>query len=186
MMRRTLLSVMLPLALAPLPAGWPHHLAVGVSDPPGDAQALRAHAPVDMRYQYLAGGVNTGHGWTTWNPNGSFVSMYVRESVAAHMTPVFTYYQMLQSAPSVGATEQARDLSNMRDPATMRAYWADYSLLLRRVAAAAGSRLVVIHVEPDLWGIWSRPTLFGSRARSPIVSSLSGMRWRHTWFSPGT
>ena len=38
-------------------------------------------------------------------------------------------------APAVGATEQAKDLSNMRDPATMRAYWADYSLLLRRVAA---------------------------------------------------
>ena len=107
---------------------------------------------VDMRYQYLAGGVNTGHGWATWNPDGSFVSMYVRESLAAHLIPVFTYYQMLQSAPSVGATEQARDLSNMRNPATMQAYWADYRLLLRRVAAAAGSRLVVIHVEPDLWG----------------------------------
>ena len=105
-----------------------------------------------MRYQYLAGGVNTGHGWATWNPDGSFVSMYVRESLAAHVIPVFTYYQMLQSAPSVGATEQARDLSNMRNPATMQAYWADYELLLRRVAAAAGSRLVVIHVEPDLWG----------------------------------
>jgi hypothetical protein len=151
-MRRTLLSWMLPLALAPLPAGWPHHLALGVSDPPGDAQALHAHAPVDMRYQYLAGGVNTGHGSATWNPNGSFVSMYVRESLAAHTIPVFTYYQMLQSAPSAGGSEQARDLSNMRNPATMRAYWADFELLLRRVAAAAQSRLVVIHVEPDLWG----------------------------------
>ena len=151
-MRRALLSLMLPLALAPLPGGWPHHLALGVSDPPGDAQALRGRAQVDMRYQYLAGGVNTGHGWATWNPSGSFVSMYVRESFAAQVIPVFSYYQMLQSAPSVGASEQARDLSNMRNPATMRAYWADFSLLLRRVAAAAGSRLVVIHVEPDLWG----------------------------------
>jgi hypothetical protein len=34
----------------------------------------------------------------------------------------------------------------------MRAYWADYELLLRRVAASAGARLVVIHIEPDLWG----------------------------------
>jgi hypothetical protein len=66
---------MLPLALAPLPAGWPHHFAVGVSDPPGDAQALQGHAQVDMRSRYLAGGVNTGHGWATWNPNGSFVTM---------------------------------------------------------------------------------------------------------------
>ena len=130
-MRRTLLSLMLPLAM--VPAGWPHHVALGVSDPPGDALALRAHAPVDVRYQYLAGGVNTGHGWATWNPNGSFVSMYVRESLAAHLIPVFSYYQMLQSAPSVGGTEQARDLSNMRNLATMKAYWADY-----QPAVAAG------------------------------------------------
>ena len=149
-MRRALLSVMVPLAM--VPAGWPHHLALGVSDPPGDAHALRADAPVDIRYQYLAGGVNTGHGWATWNPNGSFVSMYVHESLAAHLIPVFSYYQMLQSAPSVGGSEQARDLSNMRNPATMLAYWADFGLLLRRIAASAGSHPVVVHVEPDLWG----------------------------------
>ena len=137
---------------AGIPPGWPQHLALGVADSPGDAQTLRAQSGVDMRYQYLAGGVNTGHGWATWNPDGSFVTMYVRESLAAHIIPVFTYYQMLQSAPSVGATEQARDLSNMRNPATMQAYWADYELLLRRVAQSAGRHLVVIHVEPDLWG----------------------------------
>jgi hypothetical protein len=34
----------------------------------------------------------------------------------------------------------------------MRAYWSDYRLLLRRVASAAGRHLVVVHVEPDLWG----------------------------------
>jgi hypothetical protein len=34
----------------------------------------------------------------------------------------------------------------------MRAYWADWSLLLRRVARASAHHLVVIHVEPDLWG----------------------------------
>jgi hypothetical protein len=136
----------------PIPGAWPHHLALGAADSPGDAQSLRAHARVDMRYQYLAGGVNTGHGWASWNPDGSFVSMYVRESFAAYMMPVFTYYQLLQSAPSVGSSEQARDLSNLRNPATMRAYWGDYELLLRRVNAAAGSRAVVIHVEPDLWG----------------------------------
>jgi hypothetical protein len=140
------------LAAVPIPPSWPQHLALGVADSPGDAQALRAHAPVDVRYQYLSGGVNTGHGWATWNPDGSFVSMYVRESFAAHIIPVFTYYQLLQSAPSVGSSEEARDLSNLGNPATMRAYWADYELLLRRVNAAAGSRLVIIHVEPDLWG----------------------------------
>jgi hypothetical protein len=135
-----------------LPPGWPHHLALGVSDPPGDAQRLAHHAPFDARYQYLAGGVNTGGGWATWNPDGSFAPMYVNESRAAHMIPVLTYYQLLQSRPAVGSDELSKDLSNLRNPETMAAYWADWSLLLRRVAAAAARGPVVIHVEPDLWG----------------------------------
>jgi hypothetical protein len=149
-LRHALLTVALSVAV--IPPGWPHHLALGVADSPGDAHSVRVRSSVDMRYQYLAGGVNTGHGWATWNPDGSFVSMYVRESFAAHVTPVFSYYQLLQSSPSAGSSEQARDLSNLRDPATMRAYWADFELLLRRVNAAAGRRPVIIHVEPDLWG----------------------------------
>jgi hypothetical protein len=76
----------------------------------------------------------------------------VRESIAAHQIPVFTYYQLLQSSPAIGSSERQKDLSNLRNPATMRAYWADYELLLRRVAASAGRHLVIIHVEPDLWG----------------------------------
>jgi hypothetical protein len=149
-MRRRGLSLL--LSVVALPAAWPHHLVLGLGDPPGDAQRLHARTHLDARYQYLAGGVNTGHGWTTWNPGGSFASMYVRESLAARMIPVLTYYQLLQSRPAAGSSEQARDLSNLRNRATMRAYWADFTLLLRRVDQAAAGRLVVIHVEPDLWG----------------------------------
>ncbi len=149
-MRRALLWML--LSLVPIPIGWPHHLALGVSDSPGDARALARHAPLDSRYQYLAGGVNTGHGWATWDPNGSFASLYVNESIAAQMLPVLTYYQLLQSSPSRGSTELERDLSNLRNPATVRAYWSDWNLLLRRIAAPSRRHLVVIHVEPDLWG----------------------------------
>ncbi len=148
---RPTLSVLASLALM-LPVGWPHHLVLGVTDPPGDAHRLAAHAPVDARYQYLAGGVNTGHGWATWNPDGNFASMYVHESIAAGMIPVLTYYQLLQSQPALGSSELAKDLSNLRNRATMRAYWDDYRLLLRRVGAAAGHHLAILHFEPDLWG----------------------------------
>jgi hypothetical protein len=148
--RRLLLSLLGSLALAPL--GWPHHFALGLTDPPGDAHALVARTHVDACYQYLAGGVNTGQGWANWNPGGSFASMYVDESIAAHVIPVLTYYQLLQSGPSRGTDELTRDLSNLRTPATMRAYWADFTLLLRRVAGPAAHHLVIIHVEPDLWG----------------------------------
>jgi len=32
---------------------------------PGDAAKMRRTAPFRFRYQYLAGGVNTGKGWAT-------------------------------------------------------------------------------------------------------------------------
>ncbi len=134
--------------LPPLPRGWPKTLLVGLTDSPGGARALRASASFGFRYQYLAGGVNTGSGWTTWNPDGSFVSRYVRESRAAHVIPVFTYYQLLQSKPG-GGDEAHADLANLRDAGTMQAYWADVETFLRR---AAGPKPVVLHVEPDLWG----------------------------------
>ena len=149
---RTRALPMLAALALPLPVGWPHHLALGVADAPGDAAAIHATAPFDLRYQYLAGGVNTGHGWLTWDPNGSFVSDYARESVRAHMITVFTYYQILDSAPSLGASEQARDISDLRNPATMRAYWSDFALLMRRIHQSDGGHLVVVHLEPDLWG----------------------------------
>jgi hypothetical protein len=136
----------------PLPSGWPHHLLLGVADQPGDAKALRRHARFDARYQYLAGGVNTGGGWATWNAGASFASRYVNESIAAQMIPVLTYYQLLQSRPAAGGTELEKDLSNLRNPATMAAYWADWTLLLRSIAAPSARHPIVVHVEPDLWG----------------------------------
>jgi hypothetical protein len=134
---------------AKLPAGWPHRLEIGVSDQPDGAAELKAKAPFGFRYQYLTGGANTGSGWSTWNPGGTFVTRYVAESRAAGIVPVFTYYQMLGSQPATGSGEADKDLSNLRNPATMRAYWRDFTLFLRR---AHGKRLVVAHIEPDLWG----------------------------------
>src|SRR3954468_9952648 len=120
----------LAAAALALPHGWPHHLAVGVRDSPGGAPAARG---LDFRYQYLAGGVNTGSGWATWNPGGSFVTRYVAESRAARVTPVFTYYQLLQSrGPCAGGGEGAVALCHLRDAGLMRAYWADLALFFRR------------------------------------------------------
>jgi len=135
-------------ALPPLPHGWPATLQIGLADAPGGAAALRASAPLGFRYQYLAGGVNTGAGWATWNESGSFVTRYVAESRAARTIPVFTYYMLLQSRPAGGGEAQA-DLGNLRNPETMKAYWADLALFFER---AKGAAPVVLHVEPDLWG----------------------------------
>jgi hypothetical protein len=134
--------------LPPLPKAWPHSLQLGLSDSPGGAAALRRAAPFGFRYQYLAGGVNTGQGWSTWNPNGSFASMYVADSWQHNEIPVLTYYMLLQSKPG-GGDEAHADLANLRNAETMVSYWADVRLLFMRVK---GTKPVVVHVEPDLWG----------------------------------
>ena len=134
--------------LPPLPAHWPAALQFGMSDSPGGAAALRKAAPFGFRYQYLAGGVNTGQGWSTWNPNGTFASMYVQDSWAHGLVPVLSYYMLLQSKPG-GGDEAHADLGNLRNAQTMSAYWSDVQLLFQRVR---GTKPVVVHVEPDLWG----------------------------------
>jgi hypothetical protein len=135
-------------ALPPLPKGWPATLQLGLADSPGGAAALRRAAPFGFRYQYLAGGVNTGQGWSTWNPDGTFASMYVADSWRHGEIPVLTYYMLLQSKPGGGGESQA-DLANLRDPETMASYWSDVRLLFTRIH---GTKPVVVHVEPDLWG----------------------------------
>lgn len=131
------------LALPPLPAHWPHTLQLGLAQSPGDVRGQ-----FGFRYQYLAGGVNTGKGWSTWNPDWSFASMYAQDSWAHGKIPVFSYYMLLQSKPGGGDEAQA-DLGNLRNAQTMAAYWADVRLLFQRIR---GTKPVVVHVEPDLWG----------------------------------
>jgi hypothetical protein len=152
--------------LPPLPHGWPKTLQVGLTDGPGGAAALRGHAPFGFRYQYLAGGVNTGHGWSTWNPDGAFASGYVRDSWAHGTTPVLTYYMLLQSSPA-GGDEAQTDLAHLRDAQLMQAYWSDVRLLLQRVK---GSKPVVVHVEPDLWG-------YLEQANATALASSFAQQW---------
>ena len=66
-------------ALPAMPSAWPStHFELGLADAPGGAAALHAKSAFGFRYQYLAGGVNTGNGWATWNTNGQFVSVLHR------------------------------------------------------------------------------------------------------------
>jgi hypothetical protein len=129
-------------------------LGIGVSDQPNGAAPLAQKVPgIDFRYQYLTGGLGDS-GWSHWNPNGQFVSLYVRESVKAGITPVFTYYQALSASP-IGARppgEDTADIATLKSAATMKRYYADLALAMRRAKAAANGRLVVFHIEPDLWG----------------------------------
>ena len=160
--------------LPELPTGWPSgSLQLGMSDGPGGAAALREFAPFGVRYQYLAGGVNTGQGWATWNPEGSFVSNYIKESVDNQLTPVFTYYMIRQSAPGKDMKEADGVNTNLQNAATMAAYFQDLKLFFQR--AAAFSSPVVLHVEPDMWGYLEQRTQGGDASTAPVQVSASGI-----------
>jgi hypothetical protein len=137
-------------AQAPLPAGWPNQMELGMTDSPGGAAAMKSTARFAFRYQYLAGGANTGSGWATWNANGDFARFYIQDSVDNGIIPVFTYYMLLQSTPGGGAETDA-DFTNLNNTATMTAYFNDLKLFFQKAGAFPGQK-VVLHVEPDLWG----------------------------------
>src|SRR5438093_2896133 len=127
-------------------------LEFGIASQPSDLSWMASSGvPWKYRYTYLAGGVNTGNGWETWNsPAGAYATYYMDASNADGYLPVLPYYELLQSSPSTGSNESDRDFSNLNNAATMAAYYANFKLLMR--LAGAFGKPVVVHVEPDLWG----------------------------------
>jgi hypothetical protein len=157
------------------PAGWPSTLQLGMADGPGGAAGLKATAPFGFRYQYLAGGVNTGSGWAAWNPNGDFVTYYIQDSVAIGITPVFIYYQLLQSnGPCATCDEKQKDLAHLNDTATMTALYNDLKLFFQR-AGASGATRVVLNVEPDLWGFIHQPATGDDATTVPARVGATGL-----------
>jgi hypothetical protein len=140
---------------------------------PGDAGAMRRTAPFGFRYQYLAGGVNTGKGWATWNENGTFVDRYIRESVGKKMIPVFSYYMLLQSNPA-GNNEAKTDLAHVASIDVMKDYYADLELFFRH-ARAATSKPVVLHVEPDFWGYAEQASKNDDASTVPAAVASTGL-----------
>jgi hypothetical protein len=160
-------------AQAPLPAGWPNRIELGMADSPGGAAAMKRTAPFAFRYQYLAGGANTGSGWATWNTNGDFARFYIEDSVANGIIPVFTYYMLLQSSPG-GGSESAANFTNLNNTATMTAYYNDLALFFQK-AGAFGGQKVVLHVEPDLWGYMQQRSTNDDAKTVPAKVSETGI-----------
>jgi hypothetical protein len=153
-----------------LPAGLPTHLGVGLSALPDSSGIYgwmpNSNIPWDYAYQYLSGGVNTGHGWDTWNSAGQFPLYYAQGASAHHYIPVFSYYELLQSNGSCGSCGEAqKDLSNLNNAATMASYFQNFALLMKRLGAgtydniAGFGRTAIVHIEPDLSGFAEQATL---------------------------
>lgn len=159
------------------PAGT-NHFAFGVDSPPGGTKYLNGMrsqngAAFDYRYQYLSGGVNTGNGWETWNsPAGAFATYYIQESAQNKYIPVLVYYEMLQSNGSCGnCQESQKDLSNLNNPGTMKAYYTNWALLMQKIGAAHKTTLVI--VEPDLWGFMEQSVVGGTNSAASIHASVA-------------
>jgi hypothetical protein len=113
--------------------------------------------------------VNTGQGWRTWNPNGTFVDRYIGETEKNHLTAVFSYYMIRQSKPGAGDGDEPRAvLANLRNAATMKAWLADVRAFLRR-AGGFPKWTVVLHVEPDMWGYGEQVAKHDDAATVPVA-----------------
>jgi hypothetical protein len=164
-----------------IPASFPHYLSFGVMNAPGSAGLLDAMrtqngAAYTFRYQYLTGGVNTGHGWETWNsPTGQFATYYEQESAQHSYMPVFVYYELClsngpQPGSNCGADNYGQDTGNLASASTMKAYFANWVLMLQTIKAFGKPVLVV--VEPDLWGFLQNAT-HGSNNAADVPASVS-------------
>jgi hypothetical protein len=152
------------------PAGIPHRLGIGLMNSPEQLGWMTSSGiPWDYRYQYLTGGVNTGGGWANWTwPYGSFVDSYLNDSGSNGYIPVFTYYQIVPSAPEPWSEDVMPKLQN---PSTMNAYFGDFALLMQE--AGAYGRPVIVHVEPDMWAYIQRAS-GANAAAAPVSVASSG------------
>ena len=164
-----------------LVSGIPHYLSFGAMSNPGGTTALddmrtKNGAAFAFRYQYLTGGVNTGHGWETWNqPAGQYATYYMQESAQHGYVPTFTYYELcLSNGPqpgnACGANSLKQDTSNIATPSTMNAYYANWTLMLQKIRAFGKPTLVI--VEPDLWGFLQNATS-GTNNAATVPASVS-------------
>ncbi len=175
-------SGLVPLASDPLLASsFPHYLSFGAMSGPGGTAALddmraKNGTSYAFRYQYLTGGVNTGRGWEAWNsPAGQFVTSYTQESAQHGYIPAFVYYELclsngVQPGSACGANSRKQDASNIANPDTMKAYYANWKLMLQKIGAFGKPTLVI--VEPDTWAFLQN-TSNGTNNAATVPASVN-------------
>lgn len=163
-----------PMPATPRAAALPAHFGIGLSAHPDHSGLYgwmpETGIPWDYAYQYLAGGVNTGQGWQTWNADAQFALLYAQGAAERKYMPVFSYYQLLQSAGTCNGCEEAqRDLANLNNPVVMSRYYQDFALLMQRLGTGRYDGIAgyggpaIVHVEPDLSGYAMHAVLHSDR-----------------------
>jgi hypothetical protein len=152
---------------------------LGVSAPP-DNDGLNkwipeSKIPFDHAYQYLVGGVNTNTGWQSWGANSNFPLDYANKSAALGITPVFTYYQLLQSNGNCNSCDEAqKDLSNINNKDLMKKYYEDFTILMKKLGTNNFGKNSIVHIEPDLSGFAQQATNSQSKCFGFCIDSWGG------------
>jgi hypothetical protein len=166
--------------------GLPNHFGIGLigsNDPSGLGGWLPdSKIPWDYTYQYLSAGVNTGHGWATWNDKAQFPVYYAKAAASHGYMPVFTYYNLLYSnGPCTGCGEKDKDLANLNDPSTMKDYFNDFALLMKRLSNGSYDGIqgfgqtAIVHVEPDLSAYAQQAAMLDDPTTVPAAVASSGV-----------
>jgi hypothetical protein len=131
------------------------HLMAGASMADGTAKL----ASWDIRYLYIAGGLQTGAtpcttcdascsngGW--WGCYQQPVGQYAKSVVSVYsgdgQIPWFTYYEVLQSS---GAGEGTPEVQALNNAAYAPKYLGDLRFLFQQI----GNSKAMVHIEPDFW-----------------------------------
>ncbi|MBS2023188.1 MAG: hypothetical protein JST92_12305 [Deltaproteobacteria bacterium] len=134
-----------------------------------------AKAPFDVRYLYLAGGMQDGTGpcndcrdatctshgalcdnahgcgwWGCWQYDhdapGTWITSFANTSNTAHHIPMITYYEILQASGVNEGTDEVTNAAN--NTAFMTRFFNDVRFLVQKL----GSGNALVQYEPDFWG----------------------------------
>ena len=132
-----------------VPAGLPGTFFIGLSVPPSSQQqnwVKSSGVPWTMCYQYISSGVLPNQSWvTTWGTN--FAYNYAVSSHALGCIPELTYYQIVPTIGTEGASAESTALNNA---SIMANYYKDFTALMKQLRQYGGA--AVVHVEPDMFG----------------------------------
>jgi hypothetical protein len=154
----------------PLTETLPAHFGIGLQNAPLEVTWMTGSGvPWDYRYQYI------NPGWKSWNtPAGQFAANYTTQSIASHYVPVFTWYVM-------GGTYPSNYANYLASTSFMYNYYADFTLLMQKIASVSTSTTpVIVHIEPDLWGVlqqwyWDDPTVIPASVASSGFAGLGAL-----------
>ncbi len=105
------------------------------------AGAYTLGTTLDVHYWYVTGYSDLG-GWSTWNPDGSYVTIHGEAAVRHGVVPMITYYQL--------ALDYETGADTLTDAARMQVWLSDVRLMFQRLGEVGGP--AIVHFEPDFFG----------------------------------